>query len=158
MYNNSTVLDKKILNALNKKNFIACIIIYVAAALIFILDVFLFCSKDIYYAVIYLICAVIMIALATFLLISTLKINKKIENTVNDYVFNENDFTVRDTLGNYSRIAYHTVFKLKKKGDYFFIYLNKVSAYPLNTACFENVEDKNSFDQFISSKTQKIIK
>lgn len=158
MYNNSTVLDKKILKALNKKNFVVCIIIYVAAALIFALDVFLFCSKDVYYAVIYLICAVIMIALATFLLVSTLKINKKIENSTNHYVFEENLFSVQDSFGNFSRISYQSVFKLKKKGDYFFIYLNKVSAYPLNTTCFENDDDKNTFDEFIMTKTQKYIK
>lgn len=158
MYNNSTVLDKKILNALNKKNYVVSFIVYLVAVIILAFDIYLFCKKDVYYAVIYLICSIIMLALATFLLISTLKINKKVENSTNHYVFEENAFSVQDSLGNFSHISYQSVFKLRKKGDYFFIYLNKVSAYPLNTTCFENSDDKNTFDEFITSKTQKPIK
>lgn len=158
MYDNSTLLDKKILKALNKKNFLVSIIIYIFSAIIIAYDVFLFCNKDFYYAVIYLICCVVMLCLATFLLISTLKINKKVENSTNHYVFGENSFSVQDSFGNFSNISYQYVFKLKKKGEYLFIYLNKVSVYPVNTACFENAEDKESFENFISTKTQKTIK
>jgi len=84
MYKNSTVLDKKILNALNKKSFISAIIVLCVGFLTIIASVFMFIDKDKYYGIIYLVCSILLIALAGYLLIYLNKINKKIENSINE--------------------------------------------------------------------------
>ncbi len=158
MYKNSTVLDKKILNALNKKSFISAIIVLCAGVLTIIASVFMFIDKDKYYGIIYLVCSFLLIALAGYLLIYLNKINKKIVNSVNEYDFEDDGFIIKDSLGNFSKITYQYVFKLKKNNEYLFIYINKVNAYPVNLNAFENGEDKNEFLKFIIQKTNKIIK
>ena len=57
MYKNSTVLDKKIRTALNKKSFISAIIVLCAGFLTIIASVFMFIDKDKYYGIIYLVCS-----------------------------------------------------------------------------------------------------
>ena len=147
MYKNSTVLDKKILNALNKKSFISAIIVLCVGFLTIIASVFMFIDKDKYYGIIYLVCSILLIALAGYLLIYLNKINKKIENSINEYDFEEDGFIVKDSLDNFSKITYQYV-----------IYINKANAYPVNLNAFENEEDKKEFLKFIIQKTNKIIK
>lgn len=158
MYKNSTVLDKKILNALNKKSFVSAIIVLCAGFLSIVASVFMFINKDTSYGITYLVCALLLIALASYLLIYLNKINKKIENSLNEYDFEEDGFVIKDSLGNFSKITYQYVFKMKKNNEYLFIYINKVNAYPVNLNGFENGEDKNEFLNFIIQKTNKTIK
>lgn len=158
MYKNSTILDKKILNALNKKSFISAIIVLCAGFLTIIASVYLFIKNDNNYGVIYLVCSFLLILLAGYLLIYLNKINKKIENSVNEYDFEEDGFTIKDSLGNFTKTTYYYVFKLKKNKEYLFIYINKVNAYPVNLNAFESEEYKNEFLKFIVQKTNKKIK
>lgn len=71
--------------------------------------------------------------------IITLKKNYKVLSgkvMVNCYVFDETNFTVTtiqndNNLGS-SQISYTEIYKCKEINDYIFIYLNKVSAFPID--------------------------
>lgn len=158
MYKNSTVLDKKILNALNKKSFISAIIVLCAGFLTIIASVFMFIDKDKYYGTVYLICSILLIGLAIYLLNYIKKLNKRILNCVNTYDFEEDGFIISDSLGNYSKTTYQYVYKIKRINDYLFIYINRITAYPIDLNGFEQQTDKNEFLKFIIQKTNKTIK
>lgn len=75
----------------------------------------------------------------------------KIKNTlINYYFFYDKYFKVKNKLGN-SKIRYYKLYKVYENKNYFYLYLNKSTAFIVDKSCF-TIGTSKDFQSFIKSK------
>lgn len=161
MISSSTIYTEEVLNKFISyylKNSKSMIVIYVCSLIILASSIVMFCLNSIFEGVLYLLCALFFGSYGLIIRFIMKKNNKKVQNNVDNYEFDVDNFNITSFNSKGEQIMtmkvyYRDLYKVAKSGEYAYLFINKATAFIVSQNNFENKED---FDKVINIATSQI--